>query len=144
MKSTTIISRVENGKLMNNRKKMQDAISLHEGKEVEIIIKRKYKRRSIQENSYYWGVVVNYWQQLIKEEWQEILTPNEVHEILKLHCNFKAQIIEATGEEIKVPQSTADLKTIEFEDYLERCRRKALEFFNAVIPLPNEQLTINL
>lgn len=49
----------------------------------------------------------------------------------------------ATGEIIKIPLSTADLRTIEFEEYLEKCRRLAFDFFNVQIPLPNQQTTLN-
>lgn len=138
----SINSKVLNGKLISNRKRLSAEIARHEGKEIEITIKRKYKRRSLQENKYYWGVVVDMWKRLISEEWGESLSSDEVHEILKLHCNYQEKVIESTGEVIKIAKSTADLKTLEFEDYLERCRRKAFEFFNAVIPLPNEMLRI--
>ena len=39
--------------------------------------------------------------------------------------------------------STADLKTIEFKEYLEKCRRLAFDFFNVQIPLPNTQTEFN-
>ena len=35
------------------------------------------------------------------------------------------------------------LKTIEFEEYLEKCRRLAFDFFNVQIPLPNTQTEFN-
>lgn len=142
MKPIKILSRIENGKMKRNRKLMIEGLKIFEGKEIEITIARKYPKRSIPENKYYWSVVVEYWRELIKEEWGDHLSSNEVHEMLKNTCNYKTQVIESTGEEIKIGQSTASLKTIEFEEYLEKCRRKAFEFFNAIIPLPNEQLEI--
>lgn len=145
MKQIKILSRVdENGNLKRNRKFIADAIKSFSGKEIEIIIKRKYKMRSISENKYYWGVVIIQWQMLIFEEWGESYSKEEMHEFLKINCNYKYQTIKGTGEEIKIPQSTAQLQTVEFEDYLERCRRKAFEYFNTIIPLPNEQLKFEI
>jgi len=140
----TINSRVENGKIVSNLGKINQEIQKHEGKNIEITIKRKYKRRSINENRYYFGVVILYWRDLIYNEWGESWSSEQVHEFLKTQCNFKEVIIESTGEIKKIPVTTADLKTLEFEEYLEKCRRLANEYFNAIIPLPNEQLEFNL
>ena len=140
----TINSRVEGGKLTQNLAKINAEIRKHEGKFIEITIKRKYKRRSVPENRYYFGVVIQIWKDLIYEEWGEAWSSEQTHEFLKSHCNFKEIVNQNTGEIIKVPLSTADLKTVEFEEYLEKCRRLAYDFFNVQIPFPNEQLTLNL
>ena len=140
----TINSRVEGGKLAQNIAKINAEIKKHEGKHIEITIKQKYKRRSIPENKYYFGVVIQIWKDLIYQEWGETWSSEQTHEFLKSHCNFKEIVNQNTGEIIKIPLSTADLKTIEFEDYLEKCRRLAFDFFNVQIPLPNEQLTLDL
>ena len=140
----TINSRVESGKLAQNVAKINDEIRRHEGKFIEITIKRKQKRRSIPENRYYFGVVIQIWKDLIYDEWGETWSSEQTHEFLKSHCNFKEMPNKATGEIINIPLSTADLKTVEFEEYLEKCRRLAYDFFNVQIPLPNEQLTLEL
>lgn len=139
----TITSRVEGGKLAQNVAKINAEIRKHEGYFIDVTIKRKYKRRSIPENRYYFGVVIQIWKDLIYEEWGETWSSIQTHEFLKSHCNFKEMPNIANGEIIKIPLSTADLKTIEFEEYLEKCRRLAFDFFNVQIPLPNEQTTLN-
>ena len=139
----TIKSRVEGGKLMQNVAKINAEIRKHEGKFIEITIKRKYKRRSIPENRYYFGVVIQIWKDLIFDEWGESWSSEQTHEFLKSQCIFKEMPNKETGELIKVPLSTADLKTVEFEEYLEKCRRLAFDFFNVQIPLPNEQTILN-
>ena len=140
----TINSRVEGGKLAQNIAKINAEIRKHEGKFIEITIKRKRKHRSIPQNKYYFGVVIQIWKDLIYEEWGETWSSEQTHEFLKSHCNFKEIVNQNTGEIIKIPLSTADLKTIEFKEYLEKCRRLAFDFFNVQIPLPNEQLTLDL
>lgn len=140
----TINSRVESGKLAQNVAKINAEIRKHEGYFIDVTIKRKQKRRSIPENRYYFGVVIQIWKDLIYEEWGETWSSEQTHEFLKSHCNFKEIVNQNTGEIIKIPLSTAELKTFEFEEYLEKCRRLAYEFFNVQIPLPNEQLTLEL
>ncbi len=140
----TINSRVESGKLAQNVAKINAEIRKHEGKFIEITIKRKYKRRSIPENRYYFGVVIQIWKDLIYDEWGEHWSSEQTHEFLKYHCNFKEIVNQNTGEIINIPLSTTDLRTVEFEEYLEKCRRLAFDFFNVQIPLPNEQLTLEL
>lgn len=50
---------------------------------------------------------------------------------------------ETTGEVVKLPMSTTELSTIEFEEYLDRIRIFADEFLNIIIDLPNEQSQLN-
>lgn len=142
MKNIKILSRVENGTLKRNRKLVADAIKTFEGKEIEIIIKRKYKSRSLPQNSFYWGVLIPTFQQLFKKDWGEIKSVEETHEILKFQCNYFEKVNEATGEVLRVPKSTAELTTSGFMDFHQNLRQLALDFFNTVLPEPNEQLTI--
>jgi hypothetical protein len=102
------------------------------------------KKRSLEQNSYYYGVVVGILKNCIQDEWGERMTKEDVHEILKTQCNWQEHFSKQTGESIKVAQSTATLTTVEFEEYLERCRRFAQDFFGVTIPLPNEQIEIEL
>ena len=81
----TINSRVEGGKLMQNIAKINAEIRKYEGKFIEITIKRKYKRRSIPENKYYFGVVIQIWKDLIYDEWGENCNLNHLtHKICNL------------------------------------------------------------
>jgi hypothetical protein len=42
-----------------------------------------------------------------------------------------------------MPQSTTELSTIQFEEYLDKIREFATEFLSIQIPLPNDTLTID-
>lgn len=139
-----INSRVENGKLTRNRKAISKAFNEFEGKDIVITIEKKRKKRSNMQNAYYWGVIVNLVKNAIKESWGEKLSSDEVHEILKVQNNFKEQVNKETGEVIRYYKSTTENSTLEQEDYHEDCRRWAKEWFNIEIPLPNEQIEIEL
>lgn len=117
-------------------------ISKERNKSVVIRVKVSGKQRSCWQNNYYYGVVVNLIREAISEEWGEPMTKDDVHTLLKQQCNWVEKFSQQTGESIRVAATTTNLSTVEFEEYLERCRRFALEFFNLEIPLPNEQTEI--
>ncbi len=144
MKTVSVLSRVEGGKLMRNRRLLNAAISHFEGKEIEIIIKRKYKKRSLPQNAFYWGVTLPFFQNLLLDHWGEIKSIDEVHEILKALCNYKEIPNPTTGEIEKIPLSTTELTTSGWMDYEHKIEQFCLDFFNTPVPKPNEQLTFSL
>ncbi|MEE6129130.1 hypothetical protein V2E39_17145 [Chryseobacterium arthrosphaerae] len=145
MKSIEIDTRIEGGKFRQNKDFIRDAIRQFEGKEIKIVFKRKYKKRSNNENAFYWGVWIPILQRAILDTWGEIRDANDVHEIIKLNCNYEEKINEVTGSFIRVPKSSTDLNTYQWEfEFKQKIRQFALEFFNITLPEPDEQLKINL
>ena len=145
MKSIEIDTRIEGGQFRLNKDFIRDAIRQFEGKEIKIVFKRKYKKRSNNENAFYWGVWIPILQRAILDTWGEIRDANDVHEIIKLNCNYEEKINEDTGSFIRVPKSSTDLNTYEWEfEFKQKIRQFALEFFNVTLPEPNEQLKIEL
>jgi len=82
--------------------------------------------RSVQQNNYYWGVVCDI---LSKETGY---TPEEIHQILG------EKFLSYEKNEMRFVKSTTKLKTNEFEEYMEECRRFASIELSCYIPLPNE------
>jgi len=103
----------------------------------ECIVRKVKKQRSLNQNSYYWGVV-------IKIMAQELgYTDNEMHQVLgEFYLSYDKKVFKGSKPEFgdirqTFIKSTTELSTIEFENYLENCRRLASE--NGIfIPLPNE------
>jgi hypothetical protein len=134
--SPLILGEVRDGKLVaDDPELLKKAFRCHEGKRVEFQVKRHRKVRSLNQNAYYWAVVVPLIADAMGEDDAET-----THEVLKYECNYEMRAIGKGGErrEIRYPLSTADLDTLAFEAYCERCRRFAAEFFSIYIPLPNE------
>jgi len=101
-----------------------------EGKRIEVVVRKQRSKRSLKENSYYWGVVV----EILRDHFgYETYEAEEVHVGLKLKF---LRIHESEG--LETAKSTTKLSTAEFEDYLERIRRWASKEHNCYIPLPNE------
>lgn len=117
------------------RKQLQSMI----GERVQVTIKTLSKHeseRSLNQNAYYWGVIVSMARELIGEEYGETLDLETAHETLKEYCNYRESI---KGDKVlRITQSTATLTTSEFEGYLTRCREWLFNWFNVVVPLPNE------
>lgn len=121
---------VEKGKLsIRNREKFDLWVNSLEG-EVDIIVKKRKRKRSMAENNYYWGVVL----EVIREEMG--LSPEEVHDFLK--AKFLKREVQVKGKMFEIIRSTTDLSTVEMEEYLENVRRWASTELGCYIPLPNE------
>ena len=140
----TITTEVKNSKLTRNRKLIMDVIASFEGKVIEITIQKKRKQRSNPQNRFYWGVIIPIWRNLLLNEWGEVHTNESTHEFLKMNFGYNERVDESTGEIFRSPRSTTENSTVEMEEYHEVLRQKAFEMFEAVIPLPNEQIELSL
>lgn len=144
MKKIEILCRVENGKIVRNRKLLVDALNSFENSNVVISIQKERIKRSVSQNNYYFGVIVSLIQEGLKDMTGEIYSKEETHSFLKSQFNFKELINEKTGEILKLPKSTTDNSTTEMEIYHEQIRNFALDFLNVRIPLPSEDLILEL
>lgn len=144
MKKIEIITDVSNSTLKRNRTLIKEATASFEGKTITITLALKRKRRSNNQNSYYWAVIIPIWKNLFYEEWGEHYSEKETHEFLKYNCNYVEKLIQETGEVIRLTKSTADNSTTDQEMFHDACRKMALEMFNTVIPLPNEQVNFEI
>jgi hypothetical protein len=138
MQTTTIIGIVENGKFMPNSKEyFKRAFESYEGKIIELSLKVWHKKRTNPQNSYYWGVVI----ELIKNYINDLgndFDSDTIHELLRsLFLKTTKEIVNKESGEVKTIeyiQSTTKLSTIEFENYIESCKRYAAETFDLYIP----------
>ena len=78
-----IVSEVKNGSLTRNRNLIKDAIATFEGKQVVIKIEKFKKKRSTQQNRFYYGIVVPIVQNCLKEA-GHIMTNESTHDLIKL------------------------------------------------------------
>lgn len=108
-----------------------------------LITIKDVRKRSLPQNSYYWGVMVP----LIREAlyyfgWDEIRTNMDAHNYIKsIHCIVEVINIQ-TGELRTREGSTAEYSISEFNDFVERVCKWAAEDLELVIPSPNQQMAI--
>jgi len=125
---TKYYAKVADGSLhFHDRKSFDEQVSKYkEDTEVTLELKRMVKPRSINQNSYYYGVVVD------RVAIATGFNNEEAHEAIK----WKFLKIEKNG--IETVRSTKDLTTVEFENLMSEIRSWASMFLSTYIELPNE------
>ncbi len=117
---------VERGKLvLDAPAKYLVHLSKLEGKRVEIVVRRMRSQRSLQQNAFYWGVII------------EILAAHFGYEPQEMHEALKFKFLRIHENELPTVRSTTKLSTKEFGEYVDRVIRWAAQN-NVYIPLPNE------
>ncbi len=117
------------------------------GKDIEIVVRRKRKQRSSEQNRYYWGVVIPYILEAFAEIGNDLQQGNPEHAQI-VHSFLKGQFLpprlvcDADGVELKMEPSTTALSKMEFVEYLDRVIQFAAERLQIVIPEPEEQLKL--
>ena len=105
-----------------------------------VTVEKVSKKRSNQQNKYYWLVINIIKTELNKNDWR--LTDKNVHEIMKLRF-LKTDIVnESTGEVLPLLKSTSDLTTTEEMEYISDVCAYGRENLGCKIPEPNEQIKI--
>ena len=124
--------KVKNGKLLLDTPDLfQKVIYGLEGKDIEVTIQKLRKKRSLNQNSWYWGVAI----ELISDHTG--LEPEEVHDFLKDKF-LKDKEIVIGGEKRMVTPSSTRLSTAGFTKYMEVIQRWALDKLDINIPSPGE------
>lgn len=140
MKSIELYGNIsETGTLtIANRDRLTDWCKQHAGKQVKIKVEKKSAKRSLPQNSYYHGVVV----ELVREGLLDCgysLSHDETHYFLKERFN-QIEIPGKDGFVITVPGTTTELNKVEFSEYIERIAQWSAEYLNVVIPPANSDL----
>ena len=139
-----IISEVKNGTLTRNTNLIKDAIQTFEGKQIVIKIEKAKKKRSTQQNRFYYGVIIPIVQNCLKEA-GHIMTNESTHDLIKLKFLKEALFVnEETGEVIERIKSTTELSTSQFMDLLAEINNFTFEYFGVSLPSPTDDLTLNL
>lgn len=99
-----------------------------EGKRIELILQKERNARTLSQNAYYWGVIIEILGNHFGYE------PDEMHEALKFKFLKKHEDILVTVG------STAKLSTIEFGEYLDRVMEWAAKDYGIYIPQAGEYL----
>lgn len=107
------------------------------GKKVVATFERKRKKRSQNQNAYYWAVVVPAITKALNDL-GEMLTDASTHEFLKYRNLKQVLVNKETGEELGVyGGSTSALTTFQFGLYLDDCIQFSQQQLNTTIPPPS-------
>ena len=99
------------------------------GQMVAVTVDKLRKKRSSDQNRYYWGVVI----EMIAAE----CGYRSGEEKEAIHLEMKRRFLPTNGP-LRLPASTEKLSTAEFAEYVEAVKRWAAEYLKIYIPEPNE------
>lgn len=146
MHTLTYKGEVKNNKIILPKERFKKEVCrAFEGKEIEVIVKKKKRRRSLDQNAYYWSAVIPGIVQGLIDLGHELMYGNEahhygIHEFLKnKFLDNGKDLADTNGVMIRIPPSTRMLTKLEFMHYLELVIKWAAEDLNTVIPLPNKE-----
>lgn len=107
------------------------------GKRVRISIAEIKRQRSLNQNNFWWGVVVPILQEIFEEHGNEC-DPESVHHYAVEHIwNWTKVIVDPAGVRRKIVLSSTALDTAQWEDNITKTRAWCAQFGRQV-PLPNE------
>lgn len=120
MKDPIIRGKIHNGKMVWTEfglRLWNQQVAALEGQEVEVIIRKKKNKRTLDQNAWYWGCILPLMAEAFGYDSAE-----EVHEALKWR-------LLKTHEDHPMPsvRSTAKMTTKEFSEYVERVRQLSAE-----------------
>ena len=130
-------------KIFRRQEFLNDILRVFQEKDVIITVEKKKRKRSLNQNAFYWGCVVP----ICKEGLTEVgyrVTMDETHEYLKKQFLKKELVNENTAEILETTGSSSELTTSEFMDYLAEIQQWASEYLNTYVPDPNEQLNFEI
>lgn len=135
--------RKKNGKYtMIGRKLWEMEMNKMFPEDCEIIgtFRKPVKQRTTLQNSFYFGAFIYSQIDCFKERWGEILDVKQVHDWNKSNIWCEEKIV---GDEVvKIPASSSEKSTVEWEERLEKCRQFFIFNFDWELPLPEQQQTI--
>jgi hypothetical protein len=143
MKKFESITSISQGKFTRNRTIILNAIKSFENSDVILTLEKPKKKRSNNQNSFYWGVLIPLMQSGAKDLWGEVWSIDKAHKHLSNKFVFHESINEKTGEVSNTPKSTTELTTTGWEVFMTEIRIYLLEDFDINAPEPNENITLN-
>lgn len=118
--------KIENGKLQLEHPDQFKQFAASMKGEIQLTLENKKRSRSLNQNNYYWGVIIPILCDYLG------YNPEEMHEAIKW------QFLRIDHEKVPSVKSSTDLSTVEWEDLMSRIRQWASIEFALYIPEPNE------
>lgn len=137
IKSTGTVG-IDGSLKLHKRSEFDSLIKDFKGCDVLITVSKKYKKRSINQNAYYFGVVVTEIRDRLNELGHNV-TLDLTHEMLKARFNSQESVNENSGEIFSFPKSTTEMNTEEFCEYIDKIIIFAKQSLDIDILYPNEQ-----
>jgi hypothetical protein len=114
-----------------------------EGKRFIMRVKEYRKSRSLRQNRFYWGNFMQSQIDCFKERWGYSYSKDQVHNWNKANFWAEEHIDETSGEVVKLPASSTNFSTVEWELKLDVIRTWFHNTMEWELPVPLQQSEIN-
>ena len=144
MNKVVIPARIVGGKLeftRLNRQKFAESIACMPNGYAMVQVERMYRKRSLLQNNYYWGVMLPMVHEGLKDLGWE-LSLLQCHEWLMEKFSRETIQNEKTGEMVDITVRSSEQSTVQMMAYFEAVSRFAAQELGVIVPQPNEQLKI--
>lgn len=122
--------KIEGGKIsLDRRDAFQSLISRLNGQDIEITLRKRRRKRSLNQNAYFHGVVVPMLAEVAGYEDEEMKSALK-GEFLRVESPHEGWLPRIRG--------THELTTVEFNEFIEQCRRLGAKMYGIYIPDPGE------
>jgi hypothetical protein len=101
-------------------------------------ITKSRRGRTNNQNEWLWGCVYPLLLEGLLDAGWEFTTVEQVHEYFKSMLASAVVVNRDTGEVVEIPQSTAQMDTVQFSSYVQKLRDYASEYLNVEIPDPDK------
>ena len=104
---------------------------------LQLIVQPIVNQRSLDQNAYYWGVVIPFVRSLYFES-GTVLTDKQTHIEMRIMFLTEETASLITGEVLSLIGHTSELSTKQFAEYIENIAQFVAEMFYAVLPEPTK------
>lgn len=112
-----------------SKKSFSQYIEKLKDKKVLITIEEEKTPRSLSQNAYYWVIL-----RIISQDTG--MNEDEIHSAMKMKFLRRNYVRE--DKKLETVRSTTSLSTQEFSEYIDRVKEFALDFFQIIIPNPED------
>lgn len=99
--------------------------------------KKARRQRTLKQNAFYFSNFLESQIECFKEMWGETYDKEQIHSWNK--ANIWCDEVVMGDEVFKIPQSSTEMNTVEWEQRLDLCRTFFMEKFNWTLPYPLQQ-----
>lgn len=140
-KLTNVIEKLENGELKGGKSVRATLDGLPPGRYL-IEVSKYRKDRSNKQNRFYFGNFMQSQMDCFKERWGYSYNKDQIHNWNKANFWSDERINNETGEVIKMPASSSDNTTVEWEEKMDIMRSWFMEHMDWPLPFPLQQQEI--
>jgi hypothetical protein len=133
---------IKDGKMkIIRRQDFDQFVKLAPSGDYQLTLKKIYRKRSIHQNAFYWGVFLDMEMSVLYDEGWHFPNKDLLHEWNKSNFLKDKIVNEDTGEVFDVVKPSSGLTTTEWEEFMENIRLTFRDNYGCELPYPVNEFT---